>query len=170
MRTLRDFLLAEAMINEDDDKIEAPSGWSEIGRRGVLSKAAQEILGYKNISSAKTAAIEDPDHVKEKLGVSADLSGQSMLEIFRTILKSNKDLGDIFSAGTAEKGNVGSDSVDLQIKIKWQDLTGGREASAKKLMRFWLWSILVAYRYPGAQKDLAFFMSNAGSNIMVAKK
>jgi len=153
MRTLRDFLLAEAKEDEkQEDKgknsegettnKELPDGFVIVSNRGSLTKEAQEAMGAKNWNSAMDiAATKNPKKIKDKLG---SVSGTGVYAVLKSIMANNNDLDEVFKKEVGKVPQI-EDSCVLQFKSNdWQTLAK-TSSSSQRLVKFWISSALTAY-------------------------
>ena len=158
MRTLRDFLLAEAKEdeNKDDKNSESsttnkqlPDGFTVVSNRGSLTKEAQEAMGAQNWNSAMDiAATKNPKKIKDKLG---SVSGTGVYAILKSIMANNNDLDEVFKKEVGKVTQI-EDSCVLQFKSNdWQTLAK-TSSSSQRLVKFWISSALTAYGVEGVSK------------------
>ena len=105
MRTLRDFLLAEAKEDENkddkgnDDKTtkpapDYPEGFKVVDLRGGLTDLAKEAMGAKNFTAAMDlAATKNPDKIKQEFG---EVSGTSHYEILKSVVGNKNKFNQVF--------------------------------------------------------------------------
>ena len=156
MRTLRDFLLAEAKEenkgkNEEGEstRMNLPDGFVIVSNRGSLTKEAQEAMGAKNWSSAMDiAATKDPKKIKDKLG---SVSGNTVHDVLKSIMANENDLDEVFKKKVGKINSI-EDSCVLQfLSNDWTTLAK-TASSSQRLVKFWISSALTAYGVDAAGK------------------
>lgn len=175
MKTLRDFLLAEAK-EEDKDKKKSkkPSSgpphsmFKDISNVGSITKQAEEFLGGK-IKDSKAAAASDAgrQQIRKNLVPKGDPpGGDDPYKILEWLMGKGTKLNDVFG----EKTQIKDKFIILKLKGGWENLAGqGKDKSSKKLLKFWVSSALVAYGVSKAW-DLGYAMNDADNLMMVYKK
>lgn len=175
MRTLRDFLLAEAKEEEQskkENKKKPSSGpphdmFKDISNVGSISNAAKEFIGGK-IKDSKAAASTDKgkQKIRDNLGAGDGPATDDPYKILEWLMKKGTKLNDVFG----ERTQIKSKFIVLPVKGGWENLAGqGKDKSSKKLLKFWISSALVAYGIPKAW-DLGYAMNDADNLMMVYKK
>jgi len=142
MRSLRDFLLAEAKDNKSE---KIPEGFKKIETRGGLTGVAKEAMGGSYKEGIEAAATkEGKDQIKEKLKGSG--SG-SIKKILTSVVKTPNPLDDVFVGIYEKSDDLIGDNDGVIIKLSpsnWTSLAG-TASSSQRLLKFWLQSTLVAY-------------------------
>ena len=175
MRTLRDFLLAEAKEEEQTEKKpkKKPSSgpphdmFKDISNVGSISNAAKEFIGGK-IKDSKAAASTEAGkkQIRDNLGAGDGPGGDDPYKILEWLMKKGTKLNDVFG----DKTQIKSKFIVLPVKGGWENLAGqGKDKSSKKLLKFWISSALVAYGVSTAW-DLGYAMNDADNLMMVYKK
>ena len=175
MKTLRDFLLAEAKEDKDKDKEKSKktkSGpphnlFKDISNVGSISNAAKEFIGGK-IKDSKAAASTDEGKkkIRDNLGAGDGPGGDDPYKILQWLMQKGTKLNDVFG----EKTQTKSKFIVLPVKGGWENLAGqGKDKSSKKLLKFWISSALVAYGVSNAW-DLGYAMNDGDNMMMVYKK
>ena len=173
MRTLQDFLLAEAKDGEKKKKKkQSKSGppvemFQDISNVGSISKQAQEFIGGK-IKASRGAAETDEGRkqIRDNLGAGDGPATDDPTLLLKWLMSKGTKLNDVFG----DKTSVKSDYVVLKLKGGWENLAGqGKDSSSKKLLKFWISSSLVAYGIKDAW-SLGYAMNDADNMMMVYKK
>jgi len=166
---LKEFLLAEAMINEKDEtQIKLPDNFEKIERRGSITSVAQEALGDSSLKGAriKAATAEGKKEIIEKLKVSS--TDGTILGTMKTVLGAQNDLQKVFIKDSLKTLDDG-DGVMFKVTSDWASL-GGSSASSKKLMLFWIESTLMTYGAPHSKSDVIYAFSDVGSGQFLIQK
>ena len=174
MKTLRDFLLAEAK-EEDKDKKKSkkPSSgpphsmFKDISNVGSITKQAEEFLGGK-IKDSKAAAASDAgrQQIRKNLGAGDGPEGDDPYKILEWLMKKGTKLNDVFG----DKTQIKDKFIVIPVKGGWENLAGqGKDKSSKKLLKFWVSSSLVAFGVTNAW-DLGYAMNDTDNLMMVYKK
>lgn len=173
MKTLRDFLLAEAKEDEDKKKNKKSSSgpphsmFKDISNVGSITNAAKEFIGGK-IKDSKAAASTDKgkQKIRDNLGAGDGPGGDDPYKILEWLMKKGTKLNDVFG----DNPKIKSSFIVLPVKGGWENLAGqGKDKSSKKLLKFWISSALVAYGVSKAW-DLGYAMNDADNLMMVYKK
>ena len=164
MKSLRDYLLAEAKAEDAQNKV--PKHHKKITLQGGLTGAAKEIMGGSYKKGITAAASEDGrKQILEKLKGSG---GSTIKEIIGGVVNAPNDLDSVFVAvDTARTESISGDLDGISLKLnptEWSKLAG-TTSSSMRLLRFWLESTLIAYGYK--QKGVVFSINEADNIITI---
>ena len=154
MRTLRDFLLAEAMLNEKKEEKPIPPGYAKASTGGGLTKSGVQIL--KQLSGDEGAKYSDikysdvtVEHIRSASG--ADVSKINDLKdlCLKGILKGNSDgaktMRQLFrKVDYAARENPGTDGFVITLHSDWGKLADAPKSS-QKLIMFWVNALYNVY-------------------------
>lgn len=155
MRTLRDFLLAEAK-GEDKNKtgnkgenkegetsrFDYPEGFQVVSNKGGLTKEAQEAIGAKNFSEAMDiAAVKNPKKIIDEFG---SVNGKTPYDILKGVVGNKNKFDEVFQSKVSRLPNY-PDSVVLYFKDNSWTSLAKTESSSSRLVKFWIQSLLLAY-------------------------
>jgi len=167
MRTLKDFLLAEAKDDKptqgDEDKI--PQGFELIKNKGRLTDEAKLAMGgtFKSSMSSAQESSKVREKIRDGLNVKTKPNPKSVKDIIEKVILAQNDLDEIFK--TKPKKEFGKDGIQVELKsAEWSKLAG-RTSSSQRLLKFWLASSLIAYGYTDIS-SVSFSMS--GNIIAIA--
>ena len=171
MRTLRDFLLAEAKEEENKDnkgkdnktskpEAEYPEGFKVVDLRGGLTDLAKEAMGAKNFTAAMDlAATKNPDKIKQEFGT---VNGTSHYEILKSVVGNKNKFNQVFQKKVSPLPGHEGGIILYFVSNDWTTLAGKSESS-KRLVRFWLQSLLLAY---GVKKPSKLtYLSNVDNDL-----
>lgn len=145
MRTLREFLIAEA--KESETESDTPKGYEPIEMRGRITNQLKELLKEKgidlNLKSDKASkslnAIRDPEKLLKDLKITGTTD---FLKLFQAFAKSQEMKG-VFT-GVTEKDKIGGkDAIKVQLSKGFESLAGRRN-STLKFIKFWCTSTAIA--------------------------
>ena len=163
MKTLREFLIAEAKEDKTNEKI--PEGFSIIKSSGGLTGAAKEAMG-----GSFKAGLEAASSSKGKQKIIDQLKGtgsDTIKSIITSVVKTKNDLDEVFIEISSKSEEIIGDKDGVVIKLnasEWPTLAG-REKSSLRLLKFWLYSTLLAYGYQ--KKGVVFAISDKKDSIVV---
>ena len=146
MKTLRDFLLAEAKIDKDDKTTKPannyPEGFKVVDLRGGLTDLAKEAMGAKNFSAAMDlAATKKPEKIIEEFGT---VSGKTHYDILKGVVGNKNKFNQVFQPKVSKLPGYEGGIILYFVSNDWTTLAGKAESS-KRLVRFWIQSLLLAY-------------------------
>ena len=138
MKTLREFLIAEAKEDKINEKI--PEGFSIIKSSGGLTGAAKEAMG-----GSFKAGLEAASSSKGRQKIIDQLKGtgsDTIKSIITSVVKTKNDLDEVFIEISSKSEEIIGDKDGVVIKLnasEWPTLAG-REKSSLRLLKFWLYS------------------------------
>ena len=149
MKTLRDFLLAEAKEDNKgkNNKGEAsqksyPEGFAIVSNQGGLTKEAQEAMGAANFTAAMDiAAVKNPQKIFDEFG---SVSGKTPYDVLKGIVGNKNKFNEVFQAKVSKLPEY-PDSVVLYFKDNSWTTLAKTESSSSRLVKFWIQSLLLAY-------------------------
>lgn len=171
MRTLRDFLLAEALLVEEDDGFEMPAGYAKIDARGRLSQQASEVLGFTKLKDGRDMAKtkKGAEEIRKEMGPSA-IPNEDPIKFVRLFLKNHKNdnLKDFLTIG---KEDTSDDRVVVNLRGQWKSIGGKNKwKSSLKVIKFWIMSIMQAYGINDPHTVVRIVQDNANNKIMIINK
>lgn len=171
MRTLRDFLLAESLLLEEDGEFEMPEGYGKIDARGRLSAQATKILGVVNIKKGRAVAKtkNGAQEIRDEMGPKA-LSNSDPIKFVKLFLQkhTNNNLKEFMSMG---KEKLPEDRVVVDLVGQWKSIGGKNNwKSSLKVVKFWLLSIMQAYGINDPEDVVHVLQNQNEDKIMIVKK
>ena len=171
MRTLKDFLLAEALLVEKDDEFEMPEGYAKIDARGRLSVQATKILGVVNLKKGRAVAKtkKGAEEIRDEMGPKS-LSNSDPIKICKLIFQkhTNDKLKEFLKLGTED---TSSDRVVINLMGQWSSIGGKNNwKSSLKVLKFWVLSIMQAYGINDPENVVHVLQNKTEDKIMIVKK
>ena len=167
MRTLRDFLLAEAKSDKDKktdaNSSKVPEGFQKIKNQGRLTDEAKLAMGgtFKQGMKSALESQKVRDKIKENLKAKSP-KPDSIRDIIKKVIEAQNDLDLIFRTKTDK--DFDKDGVIISFKsADWTSLAGTPSSSAR-LVKFWLQSSLIAYGYNKTKALQVVFSVNKSNN------
>jgi len=150
MKTLRDFLLAEAKGDKDkkgksDNSEKIPAGFEVISNKGRLTDEAKLAMGgtFKQGMKSAMESQDVRDKIKGELKAPSP-KPDSVRDILTKVVNAKNDLDLVFKDRPKD---FDPDGLIISFKsADWASLAGTSSSSAR-LVKFWLQSSLVAYGY-----------------------
>jgi len=149
MKTLRDFLLAEAKEDKKNknDKttkpaIEYPEGFKVVDNRGGLTAEAKEAMGAANFTAAMDlAATKNPQKIMDEFG---SVNGTSHYEVLKSVVGNKNKFNQVFQNKVSKLPGVEGGIILYFVSNDWVTLAS-KAPSSKRLVKFWIQSLLLAY-------------------------
>ena len=163
MRTLRDFLLAEAKAEPTESKEEKiPQGFELIKNQGRLTDEAKLAMGgtFKSSMSSAQESNKVRQKIRDGLKVKGTPNPKSVKDIITKILTAENDLDEIFKKKPSKE--FGKDGIQIDFRSSEWTKLAGKSSSSKRLVKFWLASSLIAYGY----KDIKSVMFSISGNTI----
>jgi len=177
MKTLRDFLLAEAKLHEapksktdtedkSKNKSGAPEGFKALTRSGNITDELKEIL---KIDKAKELDLRHTGKISKNLKVASQkgrqeivsdlgLSGTNPISIIEQVMLSGL-MSEIFIGRPTKKRN----KIEFEL-IKSYGQLAGKTVSSLKFIKFWIECACIAVGISDAPKTLQFYVEHDGKN------
>jgi len=171
MRTLRDFLLAETLLVEEDKDFEMPEGFAKIDARGRLSQQAADVLGFTKLKKGRLMAKtkDGAKDIRKEMGPEA-ISNDDPIKFVKLFFKqlTNKKLKEFLAIG---KEDMSEDRVVVDLLGQWKSIGGKNNwKSSLKVIKFWMMSIMQAYGINDPHTVVHIVQSQAEDKIMIIKK
>ena len=171
MRSLRSFLLEEAMLHES--KIKVPEEYKKFETRGPLSGQIKDLL---QISISKDMNLDNKNlkcnSTKGQKQIRDDLGLQNtkdFREMFKRISKAEK-LKHVFVGRFSLEEFDGREGIILKFKSGWQKI-GGTPVSTLKFIRFWCTCSCIAVGIPRKEAEsLQYFIDTSSNNAILVVK
>ena len=172
MRSLRSFLLEEALLREG--KFKAPEGYQEISAAGGITNQLKELLQIDsakdlNLKSNKPAENQKVSSKEGKASIVKDLglSGGDFKSILKSVAKSSK-MDGVFT-GIIEDYDGSEPGLKMQLDNGWEQIAGKRQ-STLKFIRYWCTCACIAAGISNAASVLEFLVSDSGKVLLVVEK
>ena len=170
MRTLKDFLLSEALLLEEDDSFKPPAGFKKIDARGRLSDQAKDVLGVTSIKSGRDAAAtkDGAEAIRKKMGPSS-IPHDDPIKFLRLFFGETTPVNDYIDLPKKEQKET--DQIQLELTGEWKSIGGKNNwKSSLKVVKFWITSIMRAYGIKEPIEKVGVLHNVSVNRVLVYKK
>tara|TARA_B100000131_G_C17853281_1_gene506858 strand:- start:51 stop:569 length:519 start_codon:yes stop_codon:yes gene_type:complete len=172
MRSLKSFLLEEAMLNEAKREIKVPEGFEKVETRGRITNQLKSLL---NIQSAKELKLENRNlkHTtpEGRKAIIKDLELQGVsdfADVFRKIAKADKMEG-VFEGTSSNWSSGSNEGKIIGLRKNYAELAG-TASSTLRFIKFWCSCACLAAGF--RENDVAkyeYFINTLENKILVVK-